>query len=120
MKEEIVKLVSRYFEMTPEKMFEFTRKREQAEARFYCFLMLKRFTKLSLSEIGEIPQQYGRVKSFQHDNVLYGINKIKDLCSSYMEYKKIEIDLMNNIKFNNHSVVVMYVDLVGQCLKRAS
>ena len=91
--EDLINVVSSFFETTPEQMFEKTRIREVVETRMFYFVLSKKYTGKTLREIGEIATNYGRQRVLDHATVLHGIKTINDLCYSEPKY----VDILNRL-----------------------
>ena len=85
--EDLVLIVSSYFNISPVELFKKTRVKHIAEARMFFFCMARINTHKSLDEIGQIAKNYQRELALDHATVLHGANKIKDLCQIYPKYK---------------------------------
>ena len=102
--EDLVVIVSNYFNISPVELFTKTRVKHIAEARQFFFCIARRNTHKSLDEIGQVAINYERVTALDHATVLHGANKIKDLCSVYPKYKNdlkqlqeaIDVQLLNH------------------------
>jgi len=70
--DEIVQTVCDHFGMTLEKIKDRCRERPIVQARFFCFLFLRKYTKLSLKNVGSF---FG----VDHTSVIHGVGTIQDM-----------------------------------------
>ena len=102
--EDLVVIVSNYFNISPVELFKKTRVKHIAEARMFFCCIARINTHKSLGEIGQVAKNFERDKALNHATVLHGVNKIKDLCSIYPKYENdlkllqeaIDVQLLNH------------------------
>lgn len=116
----IVGLVANHFKMTPQLMFSDVRKRHVIEARFFCLLMLHRYTKKTLEQIGEVSKEYQRFRALNHATVLHGIRKVQGEIDIYPSFKRTYEQLKRSIETAPEPMVIEEIDLLSMCLKQAS
>lgn len=74
----ICNFVSDWHDMGFDKIFANHRKRESIEARYLIFYFIRRYTKLSYSDIGEVSNAFDIKRKYNHATVLHACNRIQD------------------------------------------
>jgi chromosomal replication initiator protein len=93
--ETIMKIVSEYFQINPEKLKEKTRKREFVQARQISMYFAKNFTKASLKMIG---QHFG---GRDHSTVIHALQTVNDLMSTDRNFQKWVEDIQKKIQMTS-------------------
>lgn len=88
----IIKEVCREYNITPEKICSKTHKREVVLPRQICFYLAKKYTKKSLSSIGQA------IGNKDHATVLHACKTVNDIIDTDKEFRNIIIDLDRRIK----------------------
>jgi len=87
--EHIMKVISKHFKMSIEQMIKTGRKREVVQARRITYYFLRKYTRLSLKNIGEL------VGGKDHTSVIHGLKSLKDLRWSDKDIDR-EISIIDN------------------------
>lgn len=95
----IAKIIADKSDKTPEFIFLDTRVRQIADLRATFFYFAKRYSPLSLDDIGRFSVHMGRPKQHDHATVLYNIKKVKEIMSIDKEFNQYIGELENEIKF---------------------
>ena len=74
----ICNFVSDWHNMGFDKIFANHRKRETIEARYLIFYLMRKYTKLSYSDIGEISNAFHINRKYNHATVLHAFNRVRD------------------------------------------
>jgi hypothetical protein len=92
-------------------------KRHIIEARFFCLLMLHRYTKKTLEQIGEVSKEYQRFRALNHATVLHGIRKVQGEIDIYTSFKRTYEQLKRSIETAPEPMVIEEIDLLSMCFK---
>lgn len=95
----IAKIIADKSDKTPEFIFLDTRVRQIADLRATFFYFAKRYSPLSLDDIGKFSLHMGRGKQHDHATVLYNIKKVKEIMSIDKEFSQYIGELENEIRY---------------------
>lgn len=95
----IAKIIADKNRITPESIFVKSRVRRVVDIRALFFYFATKYTKLSLSDIGNFSKEMGRDEAHHHASVLHNSKKIKDIISFDKELRKETEELNNEIKY---------------------
>lgn len=83
----ICNFVSDWHNMGFDKIFANHRKRETIEARYLIFYLIRRYTKLSYSDIGKVSKAFHIERNYNHATVLHACNRVQDRVSIEKMYR---------------------------------
>ena len=113
-------VVCQYYDITPFELFKDTRRRNYVYRRFFYMSLCRKHTKASTFKIGEIAEDYGREKPYDHATVLHGVRTMDDLMrydkylrSQYGDMNEMILDKM--LKNNITTIVPRNVNLLSLC-----
>ncbi len=118
---EIVKICAKYFDIEAVEIFSNRRHQDLVTARFATLYFLKRYTKLTLRNIGALAIIYGRPTKLKHCSVIHGIKKFNELSLQYKEEKEMVKHLVERIEWQiwvNHKskgFIIEDINLLSMC-----
>ena len=121
---QILRCVCTFYRMEYEEIFRYTRKMHIVKARQVFYYLCCKYTKKSLSSIGAIQMEYGRIKGQHHATVLHARNTVQGLLEVDKGFRN-EFDELKQIIWGKYcnpeieKIAPTDIDLLNICIRNS-